>query len=104
MRRQPTSAIGIARRWNGRRTDTDTRDAPRPHPDRRPQPPRRSPPGVIARVRDAVAGGVPDILAPGEAADIALPAAPDMALVRAALDGAAIDAIATPAAAAASAC
>jgi hypothetical protein len=32
-----------------------------------------------------------------EAADIALPAAPDMALVRAALDGAAIDAIATPA-------
>jgi phosphoserine phosphatase len=55
-------------------------------------------PGVIARVRDAVAGGVPDILAPGEAADIALPAAPDMALVRAALDGAAIDAIATPAA------
>jgi phosphoserine phosphatase len=55
-------------------------------------------PGAIARVRDAVAGGVPDILAPGEAADIALPAAPDMALVRAALDGAAIDAIATPAA------
>ena len=40
---------------------------------------------------------MPDILAPGEAADIALPAAPDMAAVRAALDGAAIDAIATPA-------
>lgn len=55
-------------------------------------------PGVIARVRDAVAGGVPEILAQGEAADIALPVAPDMASVRAALDGAAIDAIATPAA------
>ena len=41
---------------------------------------------------------MPDILAPGEAADIALPVAPDMASVRAALDGAAIDAIATPAA------
>ena len=36
-------------------------------------------PGVIARVRDAVAGGVPEILAQGEAADIALPVAPDMA-------------------------
>ena len=55
-------------------------------------------PGVIARVRDAVGGGVPDTRAPGEPADTALPAAPDMALVRAALDGAAIDAIATPAA------
>jgi phosphoserine phosphatase len=52
---------------------------------------------VIARVRDAVSGDVPDILAPGEAADIALPGPPDMAVVRAALDGEAIDAIATPA-------
>ena len=51
---------------------------------------------AIARVRDAVNGDVPDILAPGEAADIALPGPPDMAVVRAALDGAAIDAIATP--------
>jgi phosphoserine phosphatase len=51
---------------------------------------------AIARVRDAVNGDVADILAPGEAADIALPGPPDMAVVRAALDGAAIDAIATP--------
>ncbi|MGC1409098.1 MAG: phosphoserine phosphatase SerB [Acetobacteraceae bacterium] len=52
---------------------------------------------AIARVRDAVNGEVPDILAPGEAVDIALLGAPDMAVVRAALDGTAIDAIATPA-------
>ncbi|HTB43558.1 MAG TPA: phosphoserine phosphatase SerB [Acetobacteraceae bacterium] len=55
--------------------------------------------GVIGRVRDAVGGGgEPVILSPGEAADIPLPAAPDMEAVRAALDGAAIDAIATEAA------
>jgi phosphoserine phosphatase len=52
---------------------------------------------VIARVSDAVAGGEPIILSPGEAADIPLSAAPDMDAVRAALDGAAIDAIATTA-------
>ncbi|HEY2618954.1 MAG TPA: phosphoserine phosphatase SerB [Acetobacteraceae bacterium] len=52
---------------------------------------------LIARVRDAVRGGAPEILAPGEAADITLSTAPDMALVRAALGGGAIDAIATPA-------
>jgi phosphoserine phosphatase len=52
---------------------------------------------VIARVCDAVAGGVHNILAPGEAVDLTLFAAPDMAIVRAALDGAPIDAIATPA-------
>ena len=51
---------------------------------------------LIARVRDAVRGGEPEILARGEAADITVPSAPDMALVRAALDGAAIDAIVTP--------
>ncbi len=50
---------------------------------------------VIARVRDAVAGGEPVILSPGEAADISVPAAVDMDAIRAALDGAAIDAIAT---------
>jgi phosphoserine phosphatase len=50
---------------------------------------------LIARVRDAVAGGEPMVLSAGEAADIPLPAAPDMDAVRAALDGAAIDAIAT---------
>jgi phosphoserine phosphatase len=55
--------------------------------------------GVIGRVRDAVGGGgEPVTLSPGEAADIPLPAAPDMEAVRAALDGAAIDAIATEAA------
>jgi phosphoserine phosphatase len=52
-------------------------------------------PATIARVRDAVGGGTPDVLAPGEAIDIAVAGAPDMAAVRAALDGAAIDAIAT---------
>lgn len=55
------------------------------------------PPATIARVRDAVDGGVPDILSPGEAADIALPNEPDMSTVRPALNGAAIDAIAIPA-------
>jgi len=55
-------------------------------------------PAIIARVRDAVAGGDPTILSPGEAADIPLRAAPDMNAVRAALDGVAIDAIATDAA------
>jgi phosphoserine phosphatase len=55
-------------------------------------------PALIARVRDAVAGSAPEILSPGEAADIPVPAAPDMVVVRAALAGAAVDAIATPAA------
>ena len=55
-------------------------------------------PAVIARVRDAAGGGAPIVLSPGEAADIPLDAVPDMDAVRAALDGAAIDAIATPAA------
>jgi phosphoserine phosphatase len=50
---------------------------------------------AIARVRDAVAGGEPIILSSGEAADIPLPALPDMVAIRAALDGAPIDAIAT---------
>ena len=55
--------------------------------------------GVIGRVRDAVGGGgEPVTLSLGEAADIPLPVAPDMEAVRAALDGAAIDAIATEAA------
>ncbi|MEJ0019647.1 MAG: phosphoserine phosphatase SerB [Acetobacteraceae bacterium] len=53
--------------------------------------------GTIARVRDAVEGGLPVILSPGEAVDIAVPGEPDMAAVRAALDGAAVDAIVTPA-------
>jgi phosphoserine phosphatase len=49
---------------------------------------------VVARVRDVVGGGEPVILSPGEAADILLPAAPDMDSVRAALNNAPIDAIA----------
>jgi phosphoserine phosphatase len=50
---------------------------------------------TIARVCDAAGGGTPVVLSEGEAADIALNAAPDMDAVRAALDGAAVDAIAT---------
>ena len=46
-------------------------------------------------MRDAVQGGAPVILSPGEAADISCTALPGMASVRAALEGAAIDALAT---------
>ena len=52
----------------------------------------------IERVRHALAGGPPAILSPAEAADIPLATAPDPAAIRAALDGAPIDAIVTPAA------
>jgi phosphoserine phosphatase len=52
---------------------------------------------VIARVRAAVEGGPPDVLSPGEAADIPCPKPPDLARVDAALDGMAVDAIATKA-------
>jgi phosphoserine phosphatase len=54
-------------------------------------------PATIARVRDAIQGGPPEILSPGEAADIACAVPPDLDLVRAALDGAPVDAIAQPA-------
>ncbi|MBU6499457.1 MAG: phosphoserine phosphatase SerB [Rhodospirillales bacterium] len=50
---------------------------------------------IIARVRDAVQGGPPDILAPGEAADIPIADSPDAARLAAALQGAAVDAITT---------
>jgi phosphoserine phosphatase len=50
-------------------------------------------PALIHRVRDAVRGGMPVELSPGEAADIPLTSAPDMDLVRAALEGEAVDAI-----------
>jgi phosphoserine phosphatase len=50
----------------------------------------------IRRVRQETNGEV-TILSPGEAADITLEGAPDLDAVRAALDGAAIDAIAMPA-------
>ena len=45
-------------------------------------------------MREAVRGGIPLILSPGEAADIPCPAAPDLAAARAALEGLAIDALA----------
>jgi phosphoserine phosphatase len=51
---------------------------------------------VIAHVRDAVAGGEPIILSPEEAADIPVSVEPAMDTVRTALNGTAIDAIATP--------
>ncbi len=50
-------------------------------------------PSVVARVRDAVGGGQPTTLSPREAADIALADAPDMAVVRAALENVPVDAI-----------
>lgn len=50
---------------------------------------------LILRVREAVGGGPAHVLSPGEAADIPCPTPPDMAAVAAALDGAAVDAIAT---------
>jgi len=55
------------------------------------------PDAIIARVRDAIQGGPPVILSPGEAADIPCAAAPDAAVVAQALDGAPVDAIATKA-------
>ena len=54
-------------------------------------------PAMTARVRAAVGGGPADVLSPGEAADIPLPAPPDPASLAAALDGAAVDAITTKA-------
>lgn len=53
--------------------------------------------GAVARVRKLVGAGAPDVLAEGEAVDLPVAARPDMAAVASALEGAAIDAIATPA-------
>jgi phosphoserine phosphatase len=50
---------------------------------------------TIARVRDAIEGAEAVTLSPGEAADIPVRAAPDMAAVAAALAGAPVDAIPT---------
>ncbi|HET9018384.1 MAG TPA: phosphoserine phosphatase SerB [Acetobacteraceae bacterium] len=50
---------------------------------------------LIARVRDAVAGGPLHVLSPGEAVDIGCAAPPDMATVAAALEGGAVDAVVT---------
>jgi phosphoserine phosphatase len=52
---------------------------------------------AIARVRDAVGGGTVSVLSPGEAVDLAGAGVPDLGRVRAALEGAPLDAIATPA-------
>ena len=52
---------------------------------------------LIARVRDAVQGGPADLLAPGEAVDIACPAMPFAAQIDAALAGAPVDAFVTKA-------
>ena len=51
-------------------------------------------PATVARVREAVKGGTPLPLSPGEAADIICPGRPDMDAVRAALEGEAVDALA----------
>ncbi|MBN8929436.1 MAG: phosphoserine phosphatase SerB [Rhodospirillales bacterium 69-11] len=50
----------------------------------------------VARVREAVQGGPPLVLSPGEAADIPVATPPDLEQVRAALDGAPVDAITVP--------
>jgi phosphoserine phosphatase len=52
---------------------------------------------TIARVRQMIGGGAPDVLSSDEAVDIACPEPPDLQQVRAALTGKAIDAIATKA-------
>ncbi|MBN9507928.1 MAG: phosphoserine phosphatase SerB [Alphaproteobacteria bacterium] len=52
-------------------------------------------PALIARVREAVEGEAPILLAPGEAADIPCAAPPDPARIAAALEDAPVDAIAT---------
>ena len=51
---------------------------------------------LVGRVRDALGGGAVSVLSPAEAVELALDAAPDLATVRAALDGAPVDAIAQP--------
>ncbi len=51
-------------------------------------------PDAIARVREAVRGGTPLVLSPGEAVDIPCPGAPDLPAARAALEGEAVDALA----------
>jgi phosphoserine phosphatase len=52
---------------------------------------------LVEDVRRLVNGAAPDILSQDEAVDIAVSARPDMAAVGAALEGALVDAIATPA-------
>ncbi len=52
-------------------------------------------PAQVARARDAVRGRPPVELSPGEAADVSCLEAPDLAAVRVALEGAAVDALTT---------
>jgi phosphoserine phosphatase len=52
-------------------------------------------PACIDRIRTLVDGGRPIVLAPDEAVDIPVAARPDMQAIAAALEGAAVDAIAT---------
>jgi phosphoserine phosphatase len=51
---------------------------------------------LVTRVREAVAAGDPVVLSDAEAVDLPLRAAPDLDLVRAALEGAPVDALVTP--------
>jgi phosphoserine phosphatase len=53
--------------------------------------------GTVAQVCDAIGGGPPVWLSHGEAAEISVSAIPDSAVLRAALDGADIDVVCTPA-------
>jgi phosphoserine phosphatase len=55
------------------------------------------PAGAVQAVRDAVGGGAVTTLSDDEAVDVALPAPPDLAAVRRALGGAAVDAVCQPA-------
>ena len=52
---------------------------------------------LVDCVREAVGGGAISVLSPGEAVDIAVDGLPDLAVVRSALGGAAVDAIEQPA-------
>jgi phosphoserine phosphatase len=49
---------------------------------------------LVDRVRDVIGGGPASVLSPGEAVDLVLDTAPDLTEVRAALDGATVDAVA----------
>ncbi len=55
-------------------------------------------PAIVGRVADAIGAGPVATLAPGEAADLPCPVAPDPAALRQALVGAPVDAVLTPAA------
>jgi phosphoserine phosphatase len=51
---------------------------------------------LVARVREATGAGEPVVLSEGEAVDLPLRAAPDLALVRGVLEGAPVDALISP--------